>query len=305
MTRYLFSSDIEIHNYYYDGEVLDIDDSKFELTGIKKIGSVVQSSTNYSYQGGVCYENYYAVALDNLEGIMIYDSSNMSLKYSVNTGTFNSKWHCNQIFFGNDYYSFTDRFPLLYICMEHVDVHSIIAFRLYPQAGEYYIQEISRLELVFSTPKDTIYYPNAFYDFDSRMIYYAGYTENSYLQSDSNKLKYYVFDLPDYREPYVALNTSERLQTFSLPSYTATQGGFISHHHLYQTYGFNSKTDPIRSPKMRVIDLHNHTIIKDYPDLGALFGIYEEFEHVAINNKGKMISLGNPFNIYEFEFEEK
>ena len=196
MTRYIFSIDMDIHNYYYDGEVLEIDDSKFELTGIKKIGKVAQSSSNYSNQGGVCYENYYVVALDNLEGIMIYDSTTLSLRYSVNTNTFNTKWHCNQIFFGNDYYSFTDRFPLLYISMEHASVHSIFAFRLYQQAGEYYIQQISQLELVFNNPKDVIYYPNAYYDFDSRMIYYGGYTEQSYMKSDSNKLKYYVFDLP-------------------------------------------------------------------------------------------------------------
>ena len=33
--------------------------------------------------------------------------------------------------------------------------------------------------------------------------------------------------------------------------------------------------------------------------------IYTEFEHLAINNKGRLISLGNPFDIYEFEYQAK
>ena len=50
--QYLFANDNEYHNDYYQGERLDIDDSKFELTGIKKIGKVSQSSSNYSFHKG-------------------------------------------------------------------------------------------------------------------------------------------------------------------------------------------------------------------------------------------------------------
>ena len=88
-----------------------------------------------------------------------------------------------------------------------------------------------------------------------------------------------------------------------LPGETATQGGFISNSHLYQTFSFGSKTDPLRSPVMRVVDLKEKKIIKEYSNLGEDFGVYEEFEHVAINNKGRMVSIGNPSNIYEFEYK--
>ena len=54
---------------------------------------------------------------------------------------------------------------------------------------------------------------------------------------------------------------------------------------------------------MRVVNLEKREIIKDYQNLGEQFGAYEEFEHVAITNEGKMLSLGNPFNIYEFEYK--
>ncbi len=291
------------YNYLYEGESLDIDDETFELTGIKKVGNVTQLSSNFSYQGGACYQNYYAVCCDAFESILIYDTTNMKLVNTVNTGYNMPTWHCNQIFFGKDFYSSRDKFPLLYVSMEHETVHSIMVFRLMKLGDAYYAKEVQQLELYFEDEQDTVYFPNAYYDYDEEYIYYGGYTEKSYMKSDSNKLKFYTFNLPDYRLEYFTLDTAESLDTFELPSETATQGGFISHSHLYQTFSFGSETDPLKTPKMRVVDLKEHKIIKDYQNLGKDFGVYEEFEHVAINYDGKMYSLGNPFNIYEFEFK--
>lgn len=302
--QYIFTFERTFHNEYYSGEELKVDDSKFELTGIKKIANVSQASSNFSYQGAACYEDKYVVCLDNLEAIHIYDSNSMKLLHTV-TGSFNRDWHCNQIFFGNDYYKMSDEFPLLYISMEHKNVRSTIAFRIYRKAGTYYVTEVQTIKLVFDKAEDTIYYPNSYYDFDEGLIYYAGYTESTYMRSETNKLKYYAFPMPSYREEYVEFRTSESIETFILPSETATQGGFISHSHLYQTFSFGSKTDPLRRPVMRVVDLKNKTIIKEYSNLGEQFGAYEEFEHVAINNKGRMISLGNPLSIYEFTYTDK
>ena len=299
--QYLFANDNEYHNDYYQGERLDIDDSKFELTGIKKIGKVSQSSSNYSYQGAACYEDKYVVCLDGLEAIQIYDSNSMKLLHHID-GAFNREWHCNQAFFGDQYYKMSDEYPLFYISMEHKNVHSTIAFRIYKRGGVYHIEEVQTIKLVFDVEEDTLYYPNSYYDFDEGLIYYSGYTESNYMRSDSNKLKYYSFPMPSYKEEYYEFHTSNPIDSFFLPSETATQGGFISHSHLYQTFSFGSKTDPLRAPVMRVVDLKNKTIIKEYNNLGEQFGVYTEFEHLAVNDKGKLISLGNPFDIYEFEY---
>ena len=64
ISQYVFSIEYVFHNEYYSGEELEVDDSKFELTGIKHIGKVSQSSSNYSYQGAACYEDKYVVCLD-------------------------------------------------------------------------------------------------------------------------------------------------------------------------------------------------------------------------------------------------
>lgn len=301
--QYLISSNFELfHNEYYTGEKLNIDDSKFELTGIKKIGKVSQRSSNYSYQGGVCYKDKYFVVLDGFEAIQIYDSNTMKLLNHIE-GNFNREWHCNQAFFGDYYYKMSDEYPLFYVSMEHKNVHSTIVFRIYKKGGSYGIEEVQTIKLAFDKAEDTIYYPNSYYDFEEGLIYYGGYTENNYMRSDTNKLKYYTFSLPYYKEEYFELHTSEALDSFLLPSETATQGGFISHSHLYQTFSFASKTDPLRYPAMRIVDLKNKTIIKEYKNLGEQFGVYAEFEHLAINDKGRMISLGNPLDIYEFEYK--
>ena len=302
--QYIFTIERTFHNEYYKGEELKVDDSKFEITSIKKIGKVSQSSSNYSYQGAACYEDKYVVVLDGLEAIQIYDSNNMKLLHHID-GSFDSEWHCNQVFFGDQYYKLSDEYPLLYISMEHKNVHSTIVFRIYSRGGIYHIEQVQTLNLVFDKDEDIIYYPNSYYDFDDGLIYYGGYTENSYMRSDSNKLKYYSFPMPSYREEYYELHTDNPIDSFELASETATQGGFISHSHLYQTFSFGSKTDPLRMPVMRVVDLKNKTIIKEYKNLGEQFGVYKEFEHLAVNNKGKLISLGNPFDIYEFEYSGK
>lgn len=302
--QYLFTIEYVFHNEYYQGEELDIDDSKFEITAIKKIGKVAQSSSNYSYQGAACYEDKYVVCLDGLEAVQIYDSNTMTLLHHIE-GTFNSEYHCNQAFFGDQYYKMSDEFPLFYISMEHKNVHSTIAYRIYSRGGVYHLEKVQTIELVFDGDEDMIYYPNSYYDFDEGLIYYGGYTESSYMRSDTNKLKYYSFPMPSYREEYYELHTINPIDSFTLPSETATQGGFISHSHLYQTFSFGSKDDPLRTPAMRVVDLKNKTIIKEYKNLGEQFGVYKEFEHLAVNNKGRLISLGNPFDIYEFEYQPK
>ena len=302
--QYIFSVDATYHNEYYQGESLDVDDSKFEITGIKHIGKVSQSSSNYSYQGAACYEDKYVVCLDGLEAIQIYDSNTMKLLHHIE-GNFNSEYHCNQAFFGDQYYKMSDEYPLFYISMEHKNVHSTIAYRIYSKGGVYHIEPVQTIQLVFDKTEDTIYYPNSYYDFDEGLIYYAGYTESNYMRGDTNKLRYYSFPMPSYREEYYELHTDNPIDRFELASETATQGGFISHSHLYQTFSFGSKDDPLRMPVMRVVDLKNKTIIKEYKNLGEQFGVYKEYEHLAVNNKGRLISLGNPFDIYEFEYSDK
>lgn len=303
---YFVRTETYYYHYYYDGEYYQIDAEEFKLTGIKKVANVYQAASAFSYQGGACYEEYYAVVTDNFEAVIVYNTKeNMKVEHVIDTNISNTYWHCNQMFFGPDYFSVHDKFPILYISMEHPDVNALMGFRIYQLGGEYFIKKISQFTLYFDDGKGPIYYPNAYYDFESKLLYYVGYTKKSYYQEADNYLRYYAFTMPDYRTEMDGWFTSQAEETFELPSETACQGGCILDHYLYQTFSFASKTDPIKAPKMKVIDLVNHEIVYDNQNLGAEFGVYQEFEHVAINSDGKMYSLGNPFNIYEFTWTDE
>ena len=301
--KYLITEETYFYNFFYEGEALDINEKTFKIKSIDKVANVYQASASFSYQGGACYQNFYAICTDNFEALLIYDTNTMKIEHIINTGIVNTDWHCNQMFFGNDFYSAHDKFPLLYISMESPKVHSTIVFRIYQNGGEYYIKQIQSIRLEFDTNDGELYFPNSYYDYDHFIIYYGGYTKNSYMKSDDNYLRFYSFLLPDYRLPDEVLLTSEAYDMFEIPSETATQGGFISGGHLFQTFSFNSKDDPLRTPKMRVLDLVNKEVVIDYQNLGADFGVYEEFEHVAVNQDDRIFALGNPNNIYEIKYE--
>lgn len=304
--RYIFLDENYYYNSYYYGQETEIYAEQFRITKINKVTTVYQAASMFSYQGGACVNDYYIICTDNFEAIIIYDTNHMGKGpiHIIKTGIVNTDWHCNQIFFSNTYYSTHDKFPLMYVSMESPKVHSTIAFRIYQLGGEYRVQQIQSICLEFDQDEDKIYYPNSYYDHETGMMYYAGYTNNSYMKEEGNFIKFYKFALPDYRTPEELIYTSSAISSFSLPSETATQGGFILDGYLYQTFSFNSKTDPLKAPKMRVVDLEKEEIIHDYQNLYADFGVAEEFEHVAISDNGRMYSLGNPFNIYEFEYED-
>ena len=299
--RYLFSTEYIYYNLFYEGEHLQADPDTFRLTGIKKIANMYQGGSGFSYQGGAGYENYYAVCADCFETIIIYDVETMKVEHNIPTGTLETTWHCNQMFFGPNFYTSSDKFPLLYVSMEHKDVMATMVFRIYQNGANYKVDLVQTLHL-YCKEDEPLYFPNSYYDFDTDLIWYGGYTKNSYMKSDDNFLKFYAFNLPDYRLTDEWLMVQEAEDSMTLPSETATQGGFISGGRLYQTFSFDKKDDPLRAPKMRVVDLSEKKITLDYQNLGEKFGVYKEFEHVAICNNGKMYSVGNPFEIYEFEF---
>ena len=290
-------------NYYFFGERVPIEyPADFKIKEIKPLFGVHDLSYVTNYQGGTCYENYYVLCSNNFDAILIYDMETQKVAHAITTNQRNTDYHCNTIFFGTFFYDSRDKFPLLYISMENAPVHSIIVFRLYEKAGEYVAERIQKITLEWEKD-EPLYFPNAYYDYDTGEIYYAGYTKDSYRKSADNKLKYFVFDVPDFRKREAVLKTSEANDSFELPSETATQGGFISGGHLFQTFSFHHKSSekPDDSPKMRIVDLHNHEIVYDNQDLGLINGVYDEFENIAISRSGRMYAHGNiGLKIYEF-----
>ena len=302
--RYALDTEYIRESLVYEGERINVKHESFEVTSIEQKLKVLDTTPYHNYQGGTCFENYYFLCSNNFSTILIYNlEPTLKLEGVIYTGQTNVEYHCNTCFFGSDFYSASDRFPILYISMENESVRSTIGFRIISEDG-YRMEEVTRLHIVDS--KDNkIYYPNSYYDHESKILYYGGYTKKSYMKSEDNTLKYFAFVMPDYRIKSVDLNINNAIETFELPSETATQGGFISDGYLYETFSFHEKDNPLKTPKMRVVDLNNHTILKDYQNLGETFGVYDEFENIAIARNGTLIAHGNiGFNLYEFHYTD-
>ncbi len=301
--RYLFSTEHYYFNLDYHGERVNVDPHTFELLEIDPMFKIMDISSFSNYQGGACYQNYYALCSNNFECILIYNMTTKKVEHQIFTGMTDTEFHCNTCFFGPTFYSSRDKFPLLYISMENASVESTMVYRIDQNATKNQITKIQ--ELHFNVDQgDKVYLPNSYYDYESGLLYYSGYTKNSYMQSEDNILRYYTFQLPDHRIEYVELNTSEALDTFDLPSETATQGGFISDGFLYQTFSFNSSTEFHKAPKFRLVDLKEKKIIYQVDDLGKLNGIYDEFENVAICSDGHIYGFGvKTLRMYDFIYK--
>ena len=300
-TIYLFSTEFVYQNLYFVGNDFEVDMDKFDIKEIKKEFKIMDISSFSNYQGGTCYKEYYVLCSNNFECILIYNMETRKVAHAIYTGQTNTDYHCNTCFFGPAFYSSVDKFPILYVSMENAGVETTIGYRIHSEGGNLTISEVQQLHLVCDKG-DKIYLPNSYYDYETDILWYSGYTKNSYMKSDDNFLRYYAFYLPDHRLAEFDLNYSEALKTFDLPSETATQGGFISNHHLYQTFSFNSDSDPLKAPKMRVVDLENQKIVYDNQNLGTL-GVYDEFENIAICSNGHIYGFGiRSLSIFDFVY---
>ena len=298
---YIFTDEFIYHNLSYSGVFFDADVDNFSVKEITPLFKIMDISSFSNYQGGTCYKNDYLLCSNNFECFLIYDMTTRKVEHTIFTGQTNTDYHCNTCFFGPDFYSSQDKYPLLYISMENEGVESTFVYRLASKGGSYVVEQIQELHFVCDNA-DKLYFPNSYYDYDTNHLIYSGYTKNSYMKSDDNFLRYYSFTLPDYRLAEYDLLTSSAYETFDLPSETATQGGFISKSYLYQTFSFNSDTDPLRMPKMRIVDLYEHAIVYDEQNLGQ-FGAYDEFENIAACEDGHLYGFGvKTLNVYDFKF---
>ena len=310
--RYLFLGHHKYTNdLFFNGNRIDTKPEDFEVTNIKPLFKVADASSFGNYQGGTCYKNYYFLCSNNFEVILIYNMESKKLEDIIHTNAVNTDYHCNTIFFGEDFYSSQDKFPILYISMENAPVHATIGYHIFQRGGQYQIEQVQKVTLTWPDESKKLYFPNSYYDYNSGLLYYSGYTLDSYRRTKTingvkqqNILRYYAFYKPDYRIANVELDMDRAVDTFELPAETATQGGFVSEGILYQTYSFHKKNDSENSPKMRVIDLENHKIIKEYQDLGPL-GVYDEYENIAISEDGHLYAHGNFYlRLYEFEWTQ-
>ena len=151
-------------------------------------------------------------------------------------------YHCNNISFGSEKYDSDDLFPLLYISMENSTERKALAYRI-QYANDAYSATLVQTITFPALSDDGIYYPNCAVDAVNNLMCIIGYTENSFIKSDTNKIKIVVYNLPLLSEGNVQLSYADKLKTASVSSLTATQGALFSGDRIVQLYGNGSQPD--------------------------------------------------------------
>lgn len=290
------------NNGVFEGYSMPKQEDKFVLQGVRRLFRIANYSSQNNYQGGAFYKHYYALVANDLENIVIYDMNDFSVDVVIDDTDENTLHHCNNISFGNTFYSPKDKYPLLYISMENAKIHATNVYRIYRSGNQLLTSKVQ--EIIFpSSDECSVYFPNSYVDQKMNKLYYAGYTTNSSKKSDDNKLQFFRFALPkapienNIDNRTIKLNLDDAEDTFQIESETATQGGFIANNHLYQTYGFKE------SAKFRITDLLEHYVTYEV-ELGPL-GYYDEFENVATYNE-RLYAFGiKSLSIFEFSYSYK
>ncbi len=217
------------------------DDTKRLSFSAEKIFSLTHK-TPTSYQGAACYGKYLFQFSDHMGNVGVYDLEKRALLSVIDLKS-NPLYHCNNANFGK---KGEEEFPLLYVSMENIDAHCALVFRVERKGEEFSLTKVQTI--VYPDPRKAgVYYPNCMVDGENGFLYVMGYTQNSYNKSKNNFIKVTRFPLPVINDPIVELS-GDGLDSFLLPSVTATQGGLVVDGNIYQTYGFDG------SSSFRVID---------------------------------------------------
>lgn len=247
-------------------------------------GSSLQSA-----QGAAIYGDYLFQTYNTVGKIDIYNIPTGNLVGTISL-TAIAAFHGNNMQFSNIFISDSDFFPVLYISSETERLSRV--YRIQQENNTY----TATLVQIIGIPsaEDLGYYPNCILDNEKGLMYIGSYTENSYISSDTNKLKLTSFKLPALDSDVINLTTSDIIDTFLLNSLTAMQGAFISQGKLFQAYGHHS------SFSIRSINLTTKSF-ETYIDLVS-YGINDEPEGLALyNNTIIMTSVGR--HCYRFFFD--
>ena len=186
-------------------------------------------------EGGVCFGNYYFQFSENMTTVGVFD---LSTKQHIYTWTNPSSGdHCNSANFGNEYYSDSDMFPLLYVSGQRT--HKIYVYRVTESNSTYDFTLVQTITFGDSTATK-IYYPDYSIDIANRHIIASGYVANSY-DASGNKTIISVYNLPVLNDGDTTIAESDKVKTFILPeAFTGSQGAFAIGGKVYEVFGFSN-----------------------------------------------------------------
>ena len=125
----------------YNGRRIDLSEPGFRF---------IQGMSMNNHQSSAIYGDYIFAFTDKMAKVYLYNKRTQSLLYTLNQTEKDSLHHCNQSFFGTEFYDESDPFPLIYLTVNNNGTTAggyMEAYRIIPVmgAGDY---ESFTMELV-------------------------------------------------------------------------------------------------------------------------------------------------------------
>lgn len=239
----------EVKGYKYEGEKIDV--KSYQYT--KELLFTESNSSSSYIQGSACFGKYLFQFYDTNDTIDVFNLEEKSFTQTIRL-TAVSTYHCNNANFGNEYYTQSDEFPLLYVSQENVAEHKCLVYRVIGTEGSWSVKLVQTITL--PTPSDDfMWYPNCIIDTQNSKLIAAGLGNNPWSPGTNNVIRYKVFSLPKLNKGNVTLSLSDIEDSIEVKHYSTTQGGFILNNKIYQVFGMSD------SAQLNVTDLSTHKVI--------------------------------------------
>ena len=269
---------------YYSGERITI---KNEIAYKKYMQIDISLFGKQSVQGCAQYNGLLFVTCNEMSVIAVFDLKSKELVGKI-TFTPVSTYHCNSMNFGIEKYADGDDFPLLYISMENIAEHKMIALRITKALDNTYSGEIKQTIIYPEPSESTQYYPNGALDNENGYLFVKGYTSNNYVAGPENKIRVRKWAMPKLSDGDVTLKVADALQTFDVPALTATQGEIVNNGKLLGCYGADWAGDG--SIHVAMIDPERERMVTDI--IMNSIGYTQEPESVFVWNNEMYILDG-------------
>lgn len=198
-------------------------------------------SQNGRGQGAACYGDYlFQMIGGDSSGIYIYSMYEKRHLFSIPLSS-NSNWHGDSLSFGNQFYSNSDYFPLLYVTQGTVSPYKVQVYRI--QTSDFKTFTATLVQNITMPDKEAgCWYADCALDNDNNYLYWGGDTYPS-----DNTFTWLKFQTPNWNSGtltdgvYELVLTSEDvLDSFSANIHTNIQGQTIYHGYLFLTRGYRN-----------------------------------------------------------------
>lgn len=233
---------------YYGGEKIV---TKQNTIAYKKFMQInISLFDGNGIQGCAQYNGFLFVTCNAMAVIAVFDLKSKTL---IGKMTFDPvyTYHCNSMNFGSEKYLNEDEFPLLYISMENIAEHKMIAMRILKN-HDGYNGEIKQT-ITYPVPSESMqYFPNGSLDNENGLLFVKGYTQNSYIAENGNSIRVRKWVMPKLSDGDVTLRIEDALQTFDIPALSCTQGELVVNGKLIGCYGTDWAGD--KSIRIAMVD---------------------------------------------------